>query len=68
MTDEENEDVSGTATIVRDLTNSYGNIINTVKKIVHAVDSNAPSTGLSEIRVLNNEADLAQIVSSLVYE
>ena len=66
MTDDELEDAPGAGTVVRDLMSSYGVISNTLKNSVLVVNLNTSHTLLSEIRSINNEADLSAIVSSLV--
>ena len=68
MTDDENEFSSATGTIVRNLTDSYCEVVNTPKPCSIAVNTTTPHTGLSDVRALNNEGDLATIVASLVGE
>ena len=68
MTDDENEYSSATGTIVRNLKDSYCEVVNMSKPYSIAVNTTTPHTGLSDVRALNNEADLATIVASLVGE
>jgi hypothetical protein len=69
MTDDEQEYSSATGgTIVRNLTDSYCEVVNTPKPSSIAMNTTTPHTGLSDSRALNNEGDLATIVASLVGE
>ena len=68
MTDDENEYSSATGTIVRNLMDSYYEVVNTPKPCSIAVKTTTPHKGLSDVRALNNEGDLATIVASLVGE
>ena len=68
MTNGDNKVSPGTGTIIWDLTGFYGTIINTPKNIVLAVNSTTTHTLLSKTRDLNNEVDLATLISSLIGE
>ena len=68
MIDNDIDISSGTGRIVRNLTDSYEEDVETPKVCIVNSNPTNPRTGLSEITTLKDEKDLASIVVSLVGE
>ena len=68
MTDNDNDSLSGTGSVVRTLTDSYEMDVDFPNSSVRSSAPSTPHTGLSSTSTLKDEKDLALVVASLVGE